>query len=345
MEAPSIYHPENFKLFKQTYQYVAPVNISLSLLVLLYNALVISYFYQNCKKLTPLLFFLIALSDVITAVGHIVFDSAALGFAKVGENTKNYDSIMMFCFVLYRVLALGGNSCSVFLNVLLAVLRTEKVVAPFRRTNMVLVKVAGVMWGLLLMTLTLGDCIIIGYLGWESVLSLEFDETGNPLVAAINYPGQTIPWVCDNHKKIQRILFLNVFYLLPVLTVFISMLVQLANTTRLCCPCVEDEDRILTTDWVHVNTTVFLLALVFLISNSATSVSALFVSGRYFQKNFKNWIIILTVLSTSLPLLNALLSPLIIITRSRNMRTYFLNRIFRRSAVILAETERNNIES
>ena len=334
--------PENFMLFKQTYQHVAPVNISLSFLVLLYNALVISYFYQNCKKLTPLLFFLIALSDVVTAVGHIVFDSAALAFAESGESTKNSDFIMMFCFVVYRVLALGGNSCSVFLNVLLAALRTEKVVAPFRRTNMVAVKVAGVMWVLLLMTLTLTDCINIVPLGWNVVFFMGFDKMDNPLMAAINYPGQTIPWVLNNHKIILQITFLCVFYLLPVLTVFISMVVQFANTTRLCCPCVEDEDRILTTDWVHVNTTVFLLALVFLISNSATSVSALFVSGKYFKENFKHWIIILTVFSTTLPLLNALLSPLIIITRSRNLRTYFLNRTFRRNEVIVAATERNN---
>lgn len=348
MEVSSTYPPnsssEDLDLFKWTYQYVAPVNISISVPVLLCNGLVISYFYRNCKKLTPLLFFLIALSDVVTALGHVLFDSAALMYTK-GRKTVDDDVIMILFFVVYRILALGGNSCSVFLNVLLAVLRTEKVVDPFRRTNVALVKVAGAVWGLLLFALTLRDCISIVALKWTAVLFMMFDKTENPLVGAINYPGQTLPWTSDYHKNSQEIILLCVFYLLPVLTVFISMVVQLTNTARMCCTCVNNEDRVLTTDWVHVNTTVFLLALVFLISNSTTSVSALLVSGKYFKEHFRNLMIILTVLSTTLPLLNALLSPLIIITRSRNMRAYVVSRMSRSSDVDVVETERNNLES
>ena len=327
METNTCYPPlsdssKYYNLFTSTFSVIAPVNICLSLLILLWNSVVISYFYKNYRRrVTPALFLLIGVSDVITAVGHLVFDTAAIIYMGTGEG-KITDSIMTCCFVLYRFLAQMGYSSSIFLNTMLAVMRTVKIVAPFRLTNVVAVKVFGVMWGLFLLAVTLCDCVITAKVGWVVIQMMRFCENND----AINFPGQTIAYKAESGlpRKSVEVLFLSIFYIIPVLVVFGSMVVQVLKTTRVYWTSVEDEDRPLMTDWAYVNTTVCLLAAVFLICNSATSVYAIYVSGPYFSHVDH---VVLAVFSSTLPLFNALLSPFIIVTRSSNLRVHFSRRV------------------
>lgn len=323
-----------FKLFKATYKEIAPINIVLSILIILWNGLVISYYYKNSKKLTSALFFLLGISDIVTALGHFVFGVAAIVFIIIGQaECKATDSVMTVCYVLYRFLVMIGYCSSIFLNAMLAVLRTVKIVAPFRRTNIVLVRATGAGWFLVLVALTLCDCSIAAYRGWPVILEMRFANRNDAMYAAINYPGQTIFWVGDHWDKHEtsrknlETLLLSLFYILPVGTVFVSMAVQVWKTTRVYWSGVEDEDQPLLTDWTHVNVTVVMLASTFLICNSATSVFAIYVSGPGFCRHFTRHQVVLAVSSSTLPLFNCLLSPLIIVTRSSNLKVHFIRKI------------------
>ena len=61
------------KYFKLTYEEIAPVNIALSLLIVLFNSLVVAHYFHNRTKITFVLFLLISVSDIMTAVGNFVF--------------------------------------------------------------------------------------------------------------------------------------------------------------------------------------------------------------------------------------------------------------------------------
>ena len=308
-----------FNLFKNTFQVIAPINIVLSVLIFFWNSLVISYFYKNCQKVTSALFFLIGVSDVTTAMGHLVFDMAALIYFTRGESGTS-DSTMTVCYVLYRFVALIGYTSAIFLNAMLAVIRTINIVDPFRHTNMVAVKVFGAMWGMFLLAVTLCDCVIAAIFGWGVILKMRFGDIDfDVLLVTIDYPGQTITGI-----KAVEVLFLSIFYFIPVLVVFGSMVVQVLKTTRVCRSGDDDEDTPLITDMNHVNTTVCLLAVVFLICNSATSFYAICVSGKsLIRSNY----IILALFSSTLPLFNALVTPLIIVTRSTNLRIHIVRRL------------------
>ena len=314
-----------FNRFQDTFQVVAPINIVLSVLIFFWNSLVISYFYKNCQKVTSALFFLIGVSDVTTAMGHLVFDMAALIYLIRGESGTS-DSTMTVCYVLYRFVALIGYTSAIFLNAMLAVIRTIKIVYPFRLTNMVAVKVFGAMWGMFLLAVTLWDCVFAAIYGWERILEMKFREIDDAFIIAIDYPGQTIAWFRPTFawRKAVEVLFLSIFYFIPVLVVFGSMVVQVLKTTRVCRSGDDDEDTPLITDMNHVNTTVCLLAVVFLICNGATSFYAICVSGKSL---ISSDYIFLALFSSTLPLFNALVTPLIIVTRSTNLRIHILRRL------------------
>ena len=237
---------------------------------------------------------------------------------------------MTCSFVVYRFLALMGNSSSVFLNAVLAVMRTIKIVAPFKRTNMLALRTVGLVWLCFIVALTLCDCSITAVKGWGVIQMMRFAKRKDPMFAAINYPGQTISWVVklsDLSRVALEIALLCFFYILPVVAVLVSMLVQVLKTTRVYWSGVPDEDTPLTTDWSYVNTTVVLLAAAFLLCNSATSVFAIYESGPYFQLHFEVKQRVLAVFSSTLPLFNSLLSPLIIVTRSSNLKVHFARRL------------------
>ena len=326
-----------FELFKFTFREVGPINIVLSILIFLWNGLVISYYYKNSQKLTPALFFLLGISDVVTALGHLMFDVAAVVFIAKGEGRVT-DEVMTACYVLYRFLAIIGFCSSIFLNAMLAVLRTVKIVAPFHRTNMKAVWATGAGWFSVIVILTLVDCVIAALRGWDVILMMRFAKRMDAMFAAINYPGQTISWLDglwgdqESSRQNFEIFLLVLFYILPVVTVLVSTAVQVLKTSRVYRSGVGDEDTPLLTDWTYLNWTVVMLSCVFMVCNGASSVYAIYISGKRFCRHFRIHQVVLAVSSSTLPLFNCLISPLIIVTRSTsNLKVHLWRRLQYRS--------------
>ena len=134
------------------------------------------------------------------------------------------------------------------------------------------------------------------------------------------FPGQTIPWYIlqlyefeTTTSTIAEVTILSLIYFIPVTTVMISAMVQLhvgVQHSR------DAGTNIPLNNWAHINTTVLLLTAVFLICNSP-SIAVFFVNNFWDLQRLKMEIV--GSVTTILPLLNAVLTPVIIVTRNKDL--------------------------
>ena len=139
--------------FRLKYRNISPINAALCFLIVFLNSLAVSGYYQrqNRKKITFVLFLMISISDITTAVGNLVFSGGVIMWSR---DTETYDAMMWWCLVFYRATGLLGYSCSVLLNTLLAVLRALKLYNPFYQPRFLVVVIIGVVYVTLLIALT-----------------------------------------------------------------------------------------------------------------------------------------------------------------------------------------------
>ena len=272
-------------IFKQSYLHIAPINMTLGVLIVFLNSLVVSHYYKNRSKVTCTLLLLISISDIATALGHVVFSAGVILWSK---NMTLLDKMMWWCLVMFRVAGLLGYCSSILFNTLLAVLRTIKIYNPFHSPWLKPVVAVGLGYMSVLIALT-------GFDLYTFHLNPSFSQVLNlwlitPYEETYMYPGQTIAWVVFILKDFGRRLSTTVQFailllinLIPVLTTLASMIVQIhigyqQSRNR------GSDTAVVINDWAHVNTTVFLLATVFFVCNSSLSLATLvtyFLSQHY----------------------------------------------------------------
>ena len=325
-------------IFKQSYLHIAPINMTLGVLIVFLNSLVVSHYYKNRSKVTCTLLLLISISDIATALGHIVFSVGVILWSK---NTRLLDKMMWWCLVTFRVAGLLGYCSSILFNTLLAVLRTIKIYNPFYSPRLKPVVAFGLGYISVLIALT-GFDMYTFHLNptFLQVLTLWFFIT--PFEEMYVYPGQTIAWTVFIFEGFGRRLstivqfaILSLISLIPVLTTLASMIVQIyigyqRSRNR------GSDTAVVINDWAHVNTTVFLLATVFFVCNSSLSLATLityFLSQHYDPANDIDFCYISTLVEVQsaatslLPLLNAFLTPVIIIGRNRQLLQEIIGRL------------------
>ena len=324
-------------IFKQSYLHIAPINMTLGVLIVLLNSLVVSHYYKNRSKVTCTLLLLISISDIATALGHIVFSAGVILWS---ENTILLDRMMWWCLVTFRVAGLLGYCSSILFNTLLAVLRTIKIYNPFYSPWLKPVVAFGLGYMSVLIALT-GFDLYTFHLNptFLQVLTLWFIT---PFEEMFMYPGQTIAWTVfifkDFGKRLSTIVqfaILSLINLIPVLTTLASMIVQIYIGYQRFRNRGSDT-AVVINDWAHVNTTVFLLATVFFVCNSSLSFATLityFLSQHYDPANDIDFWHISTLVEVQsaatslLPLLNAFLTPIIIIGRNRQLLQEIIGRL------------------
>ena len=326
------------RYFKLSYRNIAPINIILCALIIVLNGLVVYRYYKNRTKITFLLFFLISISDIMTAIGNFFFAGGVILWSR---DPENYDKMMWWFIVVYRVAGLLGYSCSILLNTLLAVLRSIKIYNPFYRPSMLAVVIIGVMYALLLIAFTVFDLYTMSLNSYFSnFLNLWYFIS--PFEEMYPFPGQTIPWTLfigygfnSTLSTIIQFTILSVIYMIPVVLVIISVMVQIYIGVQHSRSRPSDT-AIPLNDWAHVNTTVFLLASVFLMCNSALTFAAMmvFIISKNMDINYVNFRSIAKLMmeiqgpvTTVLPLFNAVLTPVIIVLRNRGLLADIVGRI------------------
>ena len=320
---------EATRYFELAYKDIAPFNMALSILTILLNVPVIAHYCMSRSSLTFVIFILISVSDIFTAAGNLVF---AGGTVLWTGNMRSYDGAMWWCYLSYRVVGLFGYSCSVFFNTLLAVWRSITIYNPFYQPRVVIIKIAAIGYIFLLLSLIAYDMYFLATLkpGMPKLFSdtLLFWFFLVSQASILTFPGQAIAWALwiaggfeDIPSAAVEFTLLSVQYLLPVLAVVASMIVQVVVRWQRSRTRDADEDAT-AINWRHINTTVFLVAVLNFVCNSALSLHFIAVEVQILHvNNTPDWMYrALGVAQTTLPLLNASFSPIIIVARSARMK-------------------------
>ena len=303
---------------KRAFIFVVPFNTPLCILVLAVCTTVLSYYRRNPATLTNTLFIMITAFDLITCVGHLIL----MVFVVLMSHDITTPGYVLVCVVIHTALSLLGYALSVFFNMVLAVLRTIKISFPFHQVDVGALKIA---MGLVISFLVLFSVVDI----WEDIDNTFYDEFlpwiflwDNVVVAFVGHNmSDWFTYDLNIHFKsrIFQDLLAGLLYLVPICVVLVCLVIQFL-VTRLRARA-RDPDQPLVTDWSHVNTTVSLLSAVFLFCNSGIVILQLYYRGSWRRINNSFAMSVRSLMiSTTLPLLNSLLTPLIILSRSRELR-------------------------
>ena len=329
-------------IFKLSHYYAAPLNLLLCLVILVLNSAVLSHYLRNTAKLTSRLFLAISLSDMLTAVGNAVPAIAIILYftGEIGHEP------IQGCLVFYRLVGLFGYCSSVFFNLLLAVLRTVKVINPFHGIRVTLLKVAVTLYMLALASVTIADVVCYYDFIDRFINGLDDVETFFLVIEIVltgyTYPGSAIVYMFidsgyfENVDAIVEVFALLIAYIIPVLIVLVCMVIQVGVGVKRTRN--RESDQPIVNDWSHINTTVILLSALFFFCNSAMSVAQLLqvLSPGTMSLTAKTKFYLCPlngVLSITFPLLNACFFPVIILARNEQMRASVVtsfNRILHR---------------
>ena len=297
------------------FRYLAPLNLSLALFILFQNSVVITHLYKDRSRYSSLLFLLIAVCDVITALSELVRGSVALSCLR--DNQIPVPGLLVLGYLSVGVLS---YQCSIFFNLVLTILKTVQIINPFYRVNSPVLKAALLVFPLIGFLVTIGDIIC-----WNRTMDVSPSCYHHwTKLEAVSYVGEGMVVYLKQSKKQETIaggIILNLDYSLSCLMVLVCMVVQMCFIKRAFMGGSESGQYVAE----HANLTVFLVSTLYFISNSAfTIVFSLYFSG-YIHKfnNFSYCKMLLNTAKFTLPLLNAALFPLIIILRKPSLRMQY----------------------
>ena len=278
------------------------------------NLFVIKFYWKRKLTVVPLLYTFIASLDNLIAIGIIHMYSVFLLHRTelIGGRTADVNVMILSFFIQV------SSRCSVLCNLVLAVSRTVMILKPFYHINIKKIKLT---------------CILYA-VPWIVFFGLNVDEFHG------NYFSQIFDWgftmgVGLAHK-IDRLLgeslkdfsyIILVFpdfvaFLIPVTIVIITCTMQVITLHRSSQFQTSSNQR-------HVTITVLLMSTLFVMCNSVLAgYMAIWViciltdnDNLWLQLSTVRRFTVITMLSaTVLPILNAALNPVIIITRSGGMR-------------------------
>ena len=292
----------------EPYLITSAPSILLSIVTITLNIFIINYYRKSELSLVPLLYTMIASADILTAVG-VIHQSVA--FPLFINRVIGVNSIEIHAVVFYTVIQISYRS-SVFYNLVLAVSRTIMILRPFVQIKIGAVKVACILY-------------IVPWLILAAFDINQFYLVENQFVSTIYFNsilsmGTSISDYFDivQVEALFYILFIYlpqlIAFIIPVLIIFITCVVQLVSLHRSSRFPASNNQR-------HVTITVVLISTLFVVCNSAFHGLLLYL---YCTTDYTLYIVTrAAVLGTVLPILNAALNPIIIITRSNGLRVKF----------------------
>ena len=313
--------------FKQ----LSPVNITLAVYILIQNSMIVYHYRKDWKKISALLFILIAVVDIGTACSELGKGSVALLCLK-NENLRlpqwTYLTCISFSIACYVT--------STFLAVVLAVVKTFKIVNPFYNLRESVLKIV------LIVILSVNLVLFISDTwSWNDLIH----DAVNPhpkcsalwgfwkVLGNTNYLGQGSAFnillkyfreELDAVHTALEISFPFIQFIIPCLIVFVCMIIQMVYIKR----SIGNGESPMHNDANHANITVFLISMLYLVSVGTFSVYLLmimlnsYLSGGNFYAGPVYFIVRFT-----LPLLNAALFPTILITRKPDLMAKYLGYI------------------
>ena len=341
-------------IFRGAFLYLAPLTIPLSLVVMLQNLVIFLNYFKDRKKWISSLFMAIAVSDILRAQGELVLSVISiLAYTGQVEVTVLYKSL-----VYYILTALPGVNCSKVFNLVMSVAITVQVVNPFTRLDTKRLKKVVTFFCSVILVLHISDAIVVVVV--HPSLVVKFDESDflylNLLLLFI-VPGAITTfsifckpdgsgrWTCDHFSaEINTALFRDgatsvgaVFFLVPPIVVLICMIIQVIYLKRSLREEEEEESTVLIPNTArHVSITVLFTSLLFFICNSTYILLCLLIwfyydNHKYNEENYSDKLtdigagVMIGFTELTLPLLNALLYPVILICRKEELKRRYVD--------------------
>ena len=329
-------------IFKGAFFYLAPLTIPLSLIVMLQNLVILLNYFKDRKKWISSLFMGIALADILRAQGELVLSVISiLAYTGQVEVTVLYKSL-----VYYMLTALPGVNCSKVFNLVMSLAITVQVVNPFTRFDTERLKKVVTYFCIVILLLHISDAIVVEADMRSSFVPYDAsDYLFLYLLLIFIVPGATttISIVCKydgsgrsrcDHlaAKNERALLedvglsvMAVFFLVPPIVLLICMIIQVIYLRR---SLREEETTILIPNTArHVSITVFFTSLLFFICNVTYVLLCLLAITKYPVKKYDisdkvmaDLGVMIGFVELTLPLLYALLYPVILICRKEELK-------------------------
>jgi hypothetical protein len=278
------------------------------------NTFVIDYYWRSRRSFVPLLYILISGVDILTAVGiaHQSITTALFTRDIISQRALDHNAVFGFTLI-----SLCYKS-SIFYNVVLAVSRTVVILRPFHQIKVKLAIATCVIYGL----------ACIGVAGYDVhkayMVYKDFSFTVYYISPVLGAEIMYLLLASKAPKEVQnfvRALLLVVPYLLPVLITLVTSILQVIS--------LHSPNLVTSNNQRHVTITIVLMSALFVVCNSAFSVFILIYYYRNASQSGDLFVVFTMTFGTVLPILNAALNPVIIISRSKGLREGFLARVRR----------------
>ena len=320
------------------YLYINTPGLALSIITITLNIFVIKFYWKSELNVVPLLYISIASLDILTALGTIHLNVLVLlknlnGYF-IDENGFDRSADVNLMIVTFFIQI--SCRCSVFCNLVLAVSRTVMILKPFYQINIKLVKLACVLYAVPWIFLyglnvhefysdyaniSAGGGFLMG-MGLASKIWQALDKS-NALDYDIINVMLNIVWILPD-------LFA---FIVPVIIVTITCVIQMISLRRSSQFPTSSNQR-------HVTITVVLMSTVFVLCNTPLAAYMATYVVSYMTRDpemikavigeeSEIFVAVITLFATVLPILNAALNPVIIISRSSGMRRKFTDSIQR----------------
>ena len=329
--------------------------------IILTNSFLIGFYLKKYREIVPWMYIMIAACDTVTgftAICHAGIATAPkYGVAALIGNPefwKRSPSSDLFLNSLY-IISQTGTRTSLFYNTVLTVVRTLNIRQPFyqlkKKIMIVFIIFYPVLWFVLL--------IVDLYLSITSAnrLGFVYNYVIDNVFAAFPGAGFIIafPQIVDlNHDLLKYygaivvILFMVVPLVLPAITALVCAVLQIHSLLKpsVISPATSKERR--------MTVTIIMLTVVCLVCNVPytalmiyISVTAIVTKEYAFKIPLSQQLCIFYTLSTLLPFINAILSPMILVVRGASLRRCVgdtVRRLFSRRPAVINNAEGRGME-
>ena len=310
-------HPESSEmtgltLFYKNIETIIPVNITIGAVALALNIVIVCFYMKQYRKFVPSLYLLISSSDCLMVIFYVV-GVASLTNACSAEKEENFTRGVKWSMFLSQALMQIFKLISIFVTVELAVARTIKTLSPFYHIRMSCAIGAIVVYGTYWVAMAVYDVIYES--GQPDTIKsfLHYGMVGRYTVVGIvketvQDPHQQRKW----SKYLQFAILFVIPYVMPVVISFVCAVLMIKEMRK---PTPSKESDI---KQKNVAVTVLLLTVCFAIFNSATTAFEFVMWYGNVTLSLRK---VRQVLWTTVPLLNAICNPIILISRSQELRT------------------------
>ena len=318
------------------------VNFLISLLVVVHNIVIVRYLYLHKTDITSNFLFWTGIADIFAALSSLVFfSSSTLFFKEFIDQIPYQRCIIIFCLIYPTALA-----CSRTLNVCVTMIKTISIAGIARRGvpgqfNKITVTVISAFICFVWLVLATSDMII----HWKSLIvkgtpitmtyyyALLIILLKSPLVGGtalghviltvmVHFFGQESSATNSQIALVVDVAVISIQFFLPSIVTFVCAIVQACS--------IKSSLRQTTDEASHINTTIFLVTVLFCLCHSTYSVyilvTVVITPGYSYLRHHSSsnaYLITCSFFEFTLPMLNAAIFPLIIILRKQSLRALY----------------------